>query len=373
MPPMTTITTHTATPPHTAATTPRRFRAASTVGPNWFTSVMGTSILATLLGKLSRWIPAADYAALAILGIATVVLVAVSTTFTLHAIRDRAEFRRGLDDITIAPFHGAVTMGALAFGGAVLAALGGRFPRAALAVDVALWIPGTLAGTALAFWFAGRLISLHPDRRRDPTPVWALPIVSPMVSATIGAGIAATMAPGTAQILVLLVCAGCFAVSFVLGSIVFALAYRHLAAGNRLPLQGSAAIFIPLGMIGQSTAAVNLLYAVGGRDFTDTARAGLRLAVVGYGITVLLVAGGIAMFVALRVTLRALRAGMTFTLGWWSFTFPVGTMALGALTFGDTVDSAALLGLGIALTVALVGTVSLCLTRSVRYWFTGEF
>jgi tellurite resistance protein TehA-like permease len=92
---------------------------------------------------------------------------------------------------------------------------------------------------------------------------------------------------------------------------------------------------------------------------------------VGYSVLALSL-GAVAAIVALRVTAGALRRGMTFSLSWWSFTFPVGTMSLGLLALGTTLGAPWLLGASAAVCACLAGTVGLCLVRSVRLWRTGR-
>ena len=45
------------------------------------------------------------------------------------------------------------------------------------------------------------------------------------------------------------------------------------------------------------------------------------------------------------VTIHALRRGLDFSLGWWSFTFPIGACAVGANAFGVATDSTLILGI----------------------------
>jgi len=61
---------------------------------------------------------------------------------------------------------------------------------------------------------------------------------------------------------------------------------------------------------------------------------------------------------------------MVFGLGWWSFTFPIGTMSLGLSAFGTTLDAAWLHGASAMVWIILSGTVALCLMHSVRLWTT---
>ncbi|MCJ8503455.1 TDT family transporter [Kocuria flava] len=346
-------------------------RPSDHVGPNWFTAVMGTGILATAVENFTGAVPWLHVVAVVALVVAWIVFTAVGTGFLAHALRDPARFRATLGDIAIAPFYGAVAMGVLSVGAATFAVAGRHLPAAAAATAWVLWALGTVLGVATALLHPVRVIAVHPAERRSPTPVWALPVVPPMVAATGGAVLSTTVPPGGASFTVLLVCGALFGLALYLGIIVFVLAYGHLMRGNSLPLQGSAAIWIPVGVAGQSTAAANQLLAHAGDVVSPPAHGALHAIVVAYS-AVTLILGAAAVAIALRVTVSALRRGMTFSLGWWSFTFPVGTLSLGLFAFGTTLQASWLLWAAAAVCACLTGTVGMCLVRSARFWVTGR-
>jgi tellurite resistance protein TehA-like permease len=344
--------------------------AVEHVGPAWFPAAMGTGILATCTQGLAAVVPALHGPALLLLALAWLVLAAVGGTFLLHALRRPDRFRATVADLAVAPFYGAVSMGLLAVGSATLAVAGPHLPTAATAVAWVLWAAGTLLGVVTAVGHPMRLLAAGPAGRGAPTPVWALPVVPPMVSASGGAVLAGTLPPAAASA-VLLLCGALFVLALSLGTVVFVLAYGRLARGHALPLQGSPAIWIPLGVAGQSTAAANFVLAEADRLLPPGALAVLHELAVGYSVLALSL-GAVAAGVALRVTAGALRRGMTFSLSWWSFTFPVGTMSLGLLALGTTLGAPWLLGASAAVCACLAGTVGLCLVRSVRLWRTGR-
>lgn len=348
----------------------RPWSAVEHVGPTWFPAVMGTGILATCTQGLAGAVPALHVPALLLLALAWLVLAAVGGTFLLHAHRRPDRFRAGIADLAVAPFYGAVSMGLLAVGSATLAVAGPHLPATATAAAWVLWTGGTLLGVVTAVGHPVRLLAAGPGERGAPTPVWALPVVPPMVSACGGAVLADTLPPAAASA-VLLVCGGLFVLALSLGAAVFVLVYGRLARGHALPLQGSPAIWIPLGLAGQSTAAANFLLAGAGGLVPPGALAALHELAVGYSVLALSL-GAVAAGVALRVTAGALRRGMTFSLGWWSFTFPVGTMSLGLLALGTTLGAPWLLWASAAVCACLAGTVGLCLVRSARLWTTGR-
>lgn len=345
--------------------------AAPPVGPQWFPAVMGTGILATCTEQLAPVAPVLHGAALVWLVLAWTVLAVVGTTFVRRALRHPGRFRATVTDLAVAPFYGTLAMGLLAVGSATLVVAERHAPAAAPAAAWGLWAAGTLLGVATAVGYPVRLLAAPPGERGAPTPVWALAVVPPMVSAAGGAVLVGTLPPGGPARAMLLLCGVLFLLALSLGAAVFVVAYGHLARGHALPLQGSPAIWIPLGVAGQSTAAANFLLVAAQDLLPPAALAALHGPVAAYS-AVALGLGAVAGAVALRVTVRALRRGMTFGPGWWSFTFPVGAMGLGAAACGTTLDAPWLVGVSAVVCACLVGTVGLCLVGSVRCWRTGR-
>ena len=92
-----------------------------------------------------------------------------------------------------------------------------------------------------------------------PTTTWGLPIVPPMVSATTGSALVPHLATREGQLLLVITTVACFFLALVLGLVVFAVAYRHHWRVAPLPLAASTSAWIPLGVVGQSTAAAQAI------------------------------------------------------------------------------------------------------------------
>ena len=123
-----------------------------------------------------------------------------------------------------------------------------------------------------------------------------------------------------------------------------------------------------MGIAGQSKAAANFFLAPAEPALSSTAHGIMLMLTVAYSALALTL-GTAAAGVALWITVRALRRGMAFGLGWWSFTFPIGTMSLGVRhDAGCRVAARA----SAMVCIILSGTVALCLVHSVRLWTTGR-
>ncbi|GAB3703729.1 TDT family transporter [Corynebacterium nasicanis] len=270
-------------------------------GPAWAGSLMGTSIAATL--SLAHGLV---WPGRALLVVATALLL----TFLLGWLRHR---NPGFGQKFMAPW-GMVSMGIMALGTAWTTATGNVAPQ------LLAWLVGMPLGVVTCLWQMRRFTGA-------PTFLWGLGPVAPMVAATSG-GQLASLLPEPWGPPVEAVALGCFLLSLLTGVPVF---IRVFAARPRLPAAFAGTAWIPLGIIGQATAAAHLLIdAPLARTFGLTAFA--------VGIPLLLFAAG-------HFWGRAVRRWADYVPAWWGSTFPAGTLSLGAAALGWPQLSAAFLGL----------------------------
>ena len=316
-------------------------------GPAWLGAVMGTGGLATLLQLHADSIPGFAAGAVVMLVLGWVLLLGLGAGFARSVARDPQEWSRSVGDATMVPLWGMVSMGLLAVGSATFVVTGSRAPSlaaVAFGVDVALWGAGTVLGLATALGFAVWLITRRPDH---PLPTWALPMVPPMVSATAGGVIARQVESEAIRSILVGACVVCFVLALVLGTVVIVLAYHHAWFRTPVPVALSTTTWIPLGIVGQSAAAAQVL-------------SGPSLAVLarGYSAVVLVAGAGLGAYAA-WVTLRGFLARMPFNTGWWAMAYPLSTCGLGSYFLGWRWAS--------LLTVAVLIVIwLLCAVASVR-------
>ena len=328
-------------------------------GPAWYGAVMGTGILATLTQTLA---PGA-WTAPVWLALGWALLVGLTAGFALRCVRRPGRLAGSLRPDQL-PLWGMVAMGLLSVGAATATVLPAWLPGlagAAVVADGLLWVAGTLLGLGTAVGFAVVLVRAAPG---TPSTVWGLAVVPPMVSATVGAGLVPHLAPAL-QIPLLLILAACFGLSLILGGIIFALAYHHHWRVARLPIPASTSAWIPLGVVGQSTAAAQAM-AVAAAGLVPAPVAGVLQTVANdYGVLMLALGVPLAAW-AVAMTVRGFRARMPFVPGWWSLTFPIGTLALGSHLLGIGTGLTGYLIAGLACWVTLCGTWLLCAVASAR-------
>ncbi|GAA2980311.1 TDT family transporter [Streptomyces fulvorobeus] len=344
----------------------RRFPALRYVGPHWYASVMGTAIVASAGAALPGdhgWLRAACTGVWALSAVLlAVVLVARAGHWLFH--RDQA--RAHLLDPAVAPFYGCLSMALLAVGGATMVA--GREVTghgAAVAVGSLLFAVGTVTGLATAVAIPYLMVVRHRPAPGTASPVWLLPLVAPMVSAAVGPLLVPELPTGQWREALLLACYAMFGLSLLATLVMLPLVFGRLVHHGPLPLALTPTLFLVLGPLGQSTTAVNQLAdAAQGAAGAPYASAFGAFAVL-YGVPVM---GFALLWLALAgaMVLRAARGGMTFTMTWWGFTFPVGTCVTGAAGLAGRTGLAAFTWLAVVLYVFLVAAWSVAAVRTLR-------
>ncbi|QGF22824.1 TDT family transporter [Raineyella fluvialis] len=334
------------------------------LGPSWYPAVMGTGILGTLLQTFAERLPGAQAMAGVAMVLAWTVLIVLTAGFLRRVAHDRRNFTVTVRDTDKAPMWGTVSMGLLAVGSCTATVVPAWWPEltsTAWLLDGVLWSIGTLIGLLAALGFGARLVG------RDcgaPTTVWGLAVVGPMVSATTGAALVPRLV-GSAQIWLLMTTITCFFLSLCLGTIVFTVAYHHHWRVAPIALVASASAWIPLGMVGQSTAAVQSIAAQAKPLLALPVVHIVQQAANAYGYLMLGVGIPLVGW-AVVVTGRGFLLRMPFSPGWWALTFPIGTLALGAVLLGRGTGQPFLTTTGEAATLILAGTVTLCLIASIH-------
>ncbi|MFB9381723.1 TDT family transporter [Pseudonocardia petroleophila] len=336
------------------------------LGPNWYASIMGTGIVANAAVTLPLQFVGLRAAATVVWGIASVMLVALTAAWAAHWIRHPGTARGHAANPVMAQFYGAPPMALLTVGAGTLL-LGKDMLGESLAVhiDWVLWTLGTVAGLASAVVIPFLMITRHELGSDSVFGGWLMPVVPPMVSAATGALLIPHVAPGQARLSLLLACYAMFGLSLLASLMITTLILYRLAVHGTGPAATVPTMWIVLGWLGQSITAVNLLGGVAHLALPVPLSTALEVFGVVYGVPVF---GFTLLWIALAVavTVHTVRAGMPFSLTWWSFTFPVGTVVTGtsalALHTGDTV----LAVLAVLFYVGLLGAWATVATRTAR-------
>ncbi|MCT1441747.1 TDT family transporter [Corynebacterium glucuronolyticum] len=280
---------------------------------------MGTSIAASLTSAhgLPGWV-SAFFAT-----IAAGILVTITVGWLIH--------RNPHFSHTLMPAWGMYAMGILACGSAWTAVTGNDW------FQIISWWIGTPLGIIVCLnqlrGFAGA-----------PTFQWGLALVAPMVGATSGGQLAPDHGGlyHTAGI-------ACFVLSLVTALPIFARVYIDVVRGKlRLPGQIAGTAWIPLGVVGQSTAAAQGLF-------------GGKFAII-YG-AVMLIAGIRMVEFAMKKFYVAVFEWDGYSPGWWGSTFPTGTLCLGTHLLSKTASAEWLDYVSIFFLILLLCHWTICCAR----------
>ncbi|MEU2762566.1 MULTISPECIES: TDT family transporter [unclassified Streptomyces] len=350
---------------------PERPPALRHIGPNWYAVVMGTAIVAGAGAALPVHVPGLRAAVTVVWAVSVLLLAAVLAARAGHWLHHRDQARAHLLDPAVAPFYGCLAMALLAVGGATLTVgvdvIGAQ---AALAADVMLFVAGTAVGLAAAVVVPFLMVVRHRPAPGTASPVWLLPLVAPMVSASQGALLVPHLGSGQGREALLLACYAMFGLSLLATLVVLPLVFARLVHHGPLPLALTPTLFLVLGPLGQSTTAVNQLADVAPGAVAAPYASAFGAFAVLYGVPVM---GFALLWLALAVAMvvRAARNGMGFAMTWWAFTFPVGTCVTGAAGLARHTGLDALTWLAVALYAFLAVAWAAAGTRTARGLFSG--
>jgi C4-dicarboxylate transporter/malic acid transport protein len=332
--------------------------AFASLGPNWFASVMGTGIVATAAATLPVQWPGLRGFATAIWVLAAAWLLVLTAAEIVHWTRHRQAALGHARDPVMVQFYGAPPMALLTVGaGALLLGPALIGAHAALLIDAVLWPLGTLAGLASSVavpYLMFTRLRAAPDAAFGG---WLMPVVPPMVSAATGALLIPHLPAGQPRMSLLLACYAMFGISLIASVVVLTQLWQRLVRHSVGPAAMVPTLWIVLGPLGQSITAASLLGAAARLALPFPYGAAFQAFGVVYGVPV----WGFAVLwaaLATAITVRAARAHLPFSLTWWSFTFPLGTLVTGttglALHTGSVVFHWAAAGLYLVLVAAWI-------------------
>ena len=336
------------------------------LGPNWFTSVMGTGIVANAAALLPVHIRALHQFAIGVWMFAATMLIGLAGATIAHWVRYPANAREHHNDPVMAPFYGAPPMAMLTVGAGTLL-LGKSIIGlpAAVTVDEILWTLGTLTGLASTIAIPYLMFTRFELRAEDTLATWLMPIVPPMVSAATGAALIAHLPAGQDRLALLLACYAMFGISLLASLIVITLLWGRLAYHGVGPARTVPTLWIVLGPLGQSITATGLLAHAASTVIPKPYSTAMQALAVLYGIPV----WGFAilwLILAAAITLRTARRHLAFSLTWWSFTFPVGTLVTGTSELAIHTHASFLTAASVGLYALLIGAWLIVASRTAH-------
>ena len=333
---------------------------------------MGTGIIANAADSLPVHLSGLRVFALAVwmvaAGLLGLLIVATIAHWSLHPANARVHLAHPV----MSHFYGAPPMAMPTVGaGALLVGKDALGLTAALAMDWALWTIGTVAGLITATIVPYYAFTRHETKPESAFGGWLMPVVPPMVSASTGALLVPYTPVGQARETLLLGCYVMFGLSLVTSLIIITQIWGRLVQHKIGPAASVPTLWIVLGPLGQSITAVNLIAVAAQTVLPSPYSAGSDVFALLYGLA----GWGFAalwMAIALAITIRTAREHLPFTLTWWSFTFPVGTLVTGTSGLAARTGLTVFTITAVALYVFLLTAWAFVLTRTAHGAWHGD-
>ncbi|MBN6773582.1 TDT family transporter [Pseudomonas granadensis] len=343
--------------------------------PNWFAATMGTGVLALALAQLPFAVPGLRAVAEALWLFNILLFTLFTVAYAARWILFFDEARRIFGHSTVSMFFGTIPMG--------LATIINGF----LVFGLPRWGEGVIHFAEVLWWIdvamslaCGVLIPYMMFTRQEHsidqmTAVWLLPVVAAEVAAASGGLLAPHLPDAHAQLVALTTSYVLWAFSLPVAFSILTILLLRMAL-HKLPHENMAASsWLALGPIGTGALGMLLLGGDAPLIFAANGLPGIGEIAAGLGLIAGITLWGFGlwwMLMALLITVRYLRDGIPFNLGWWGFTFPLGVYSLATLKLASTLNLAFFSVVGTALVMLLALMWLIVGKRTVQGAWRGE-
>nr|NLU58787.1 TDT family transporter [Pseudomonas sp. BIGb0427] len=341
--------------------------------PNWFAATMGTGVLALALAQVD--VPGLRGLAESLWLLTIGLFVLFTLLYTARWVMFFDEARRIFAHSTVSMFFGTIPMGlATILNGCLVFGIN-RWGEGILPWVEALWWfdvgLALLCGVAIPY-----LMFTRQEHSIDQmTAVWLLPVVAAEVAAASGGLLAPHLVDAHAQFQVLITSYVLWAVSLPVAFSILTILMLRMAL-HKLPHANMAASsWLALGPIGTGALGMLLLGADAPAIFAANGLGSLGEIARGLGLIAGIVLWGAGLWwllTAVLITLRYIRHGMPFNLGWWGFTFRSGVYTLATLKLAAWLGLGFFQHMGMLLVLALAAMWLLVTALTLRGAWRGE-
>jgi C4-dicarboxylate transporter/malic acid transport protein len=342
--------------------------------PNWYTTTMGTGILALMLNQFPLAIPGVPDIARALWLVNIALFALLVAASVAQFIFFREESKNTLTHPVQSMFYGAVPMGfATIVNGFVVF---GPSLIGIHAYDIAtvLWWMDAVLAVVSGWLIPFTMFTQQKHSLETMSALWLLPIVPSEVTAASGGLLAPHLAIHSAQI-VLGTSSILWAFSVPLALAVLALLYLRLALHRVPPSEVGVSTWLTLGPLATGALGTVLIGNAAAHAFAGTSLAPVGAIAQALGIITGAVLWGYGAWwwpMAIFATLHHLKSGLPFNLGWWGFTFPLGVFSAATLALARATSAHVLTMTGAVLIALLAALWIVCAARTVICLMRGE-
>jgi len=343
--------------------------------PNWFAATMGTGVLALALAQLPLAIPGLHAVAEGLWLFNILLFSLFTAAYAARWIMFFDEARRIFGHSTVSMFFGTIPMGlATIINGFLLFGLP-RWGDGVIELVEVLWWIDVAMSLACGVLIPYMMFTRQEHSIDQMTAVWLLPVVAAEVAAASGGLLAPHLNDAHAQLIVLTTSYVLWAFSLPVAFSILTILLLRMAL-HKLPHENMAASsWLALGPIGTGALGMLLLGGEAPAIFAANGLPGVGEIASGLGLVAGITLWGFGlwwMLMALLITLRYLRDGIPFNLGWWGFTFPLGVYSLATLKLASILNLTFFSVFGTALVFLLAAMWMIVGKRTVQGAWRGE-
>jgi len=335
--------------------------------PNWFTATMGTGILAIALDQFSADIPLLHELGQALWFFNIGLFLLCGTLYSARWIFFFDGARRIFGHSVVSMFFGAIPMGLATIINGFLIFGTPLWGQPAVEIAHVLWWIDVVMSVACGTIIPYLMFTRQEHTIEKMTAVWLLPVVAAEVAANSGALLIPHLADPASAARLMIICYGLWAFSVPLALSILCILLLRLALHKLPPRDMAASSWLALGPIGTGSLGLLLLGQAAPAVFSSVGLPDVGVTARGLGVVggTILWGYGIWWFLlAIAVTIRYLREGMPFNIGWWGFTFPLGVFAMATLILANQTHLPFLraIGAGLVAMLSVFWIIVFCLT-----------
>ncbi|MNB68225.1 potassium-tellurite ethidium and proflavin transporter [compost metagenome] len=309
--------------------------------PNWFAATMGTGVLALALAQLPLAIPGLHAIAEGLWLFNILLFSLFTVAYAARWMLFFDEARRIFGHSTVSMFFGTIPMGlATIINGFLVFGLP-RWGDGVIHLAEVLWWIDVAMSLACGVLIPYMMFTRQEHSIDQMTAVWLLPVVAAEVAAASGGLLAPHLTDAHSQLVILTTSYVLWAFSLPVAFSILTILLLRMAL-HKLPHENMAASsWLALGPIGTGALGMLLLGGDAPAIFAANGLPGIGEIASGVGLIAGITLWGFGlwwMLMALLITVRYLRDGIPFNLGWWGFTFPLGVYSLATLKLASTLN-----------------------------------
>ncbi|WP_432377227.1 TDT family transporter [Agrobacterium rosae] len=336
--------------------------------PNWFATTMGTGILSVAFAQFPGhpWLFAMGQA----LWLFNILLFATCTTlYTARWLLYFHEASRVFSHSVVSMFFGCIPMGlATIINGFLIYGIP-HIGDTAVAIATTLWWIDVTVSLACGLAIPFMMFTRQSHSIDQMTAVWLLPIVASEVAAVSGGLLLPHIADAQTQLTVLMTSLVLWACSVPLAMSVLVILFLRMAVHKLPHVNMAASSWLALGPIGTGALGLLVMSQTGPAVLSANGLASVAPAFGGASFLGAILLWGYGIWwlaTAVLITLRYLREGLPFNIGWWGYTFPLGVFAVATLRLSMMVPMSSIAIFGAVLVIALVSMWLLVVAKTIK-------